>query len=78
MSSLQKQIITVYPEYEKEINQIFHENEFFVELVNDYLFCKNKLKSPLANQSEYRDVLKELEKEILEQIDIQQQKINSN
>ena len=32
MSSSQKQIIAVYPEYEEEIDRIFHENEFFVEL----------------------------------------------
>ena len=76
MSSLLKQIIAVYPEYEEEINQIFHENEFFVELVNDYLFCKNKLKSHLANENEYRDAFKELEDEILEQIDIQHEKMN--
>ena len=76
MSSLQKQIIAVYPEYEEEINQIFHENEFFVELVKDYLFCKNKLKSHLANEIEYRDAFKELEDEILEQIALQQQKID--
>ena len=75
MSSLQKQIIAVYPEYEEEINQIFHENKFFVELVNDYLFCKNKLKCHVDNTNEYRDALKDLEDEILEQIVIQQQKM---
>ena len=78
MSGTLKEIIAVYPEYEREINQIFHENEFFVELVNDYLFCKNKLKCRSSNTNEYRDALKELEDEILEQIDIQQQKIKSN
>ena len=75
MGSLQKQIIEYFPEYEEEINQIFHENEFFVELVNDYLFCKNKLKCHVSNTNEYRNVLKELEDEILEQIDIQKQKM---
>ena len=75
MSSLLKQILAVYPEYEEEINQIFHKNDFFVELVNDYLFCKNKVKSHISNTNEYRDTLKELEDEILEQIDIQQQKM---
>ena len=75
MSSLLKQIIAVYPEYEEEINQIFHKNEFFVELVNDYLFCKNKLKCHVANTNEYRDALKDLEDEILEQIIIQQHKM---
>ena len=60
MSSLQKQIIAIYPDYKEEINQIFQKNEFFVELVNDYLFCKNKLKSHLANENEYRDVFIEL------------------
>ena len=78
MSSSQKQIIAVYPEYEKEINQIFHKNELFVELVNDYLFCKNKLKYPSSNTIEYRDAFKDLENEIIEQIDNQKQKINSN
>ena len=75
MSSLLKQIIAVFPEYEEEINQIFRKNEFFAELVNDYLFCKNKLKCRSSNTNEYRDALKELEDEILEQIDIQQQKM---
>ena len=74
MSSLQNQIIAIYPNYKEEINQIFQTNELFVELVNDYLFCKNKLKSHLAN--EYRDAFKELEEEILEQIDIQHEKMN--
>ena len=78
MSSLQNQIIAIYPNYKEEINQIFQTNELFVELVNDYLFCKNKLKSHFANENEYRDAFKELEDEILEQIDIQQRKINSN
>ena len=75
MSSLLKQIIAVYPEYEEEIIEIFHKDETFVELVEDYLFCKNKLKCHLANTNDYRDALKELEDEILEQIDVQQQKM---
>ena len=78
MRSLQNQIIAIYPDYKEEINQIFQTNELFVELVNDYLFCKNKLKCRSTNTNEYRDALKELEDEILEQIDIQQQKIKSN
>ena len=69
-----KEIIAVYPEYKREINQIFHESDLFVELVNDYLMCKNKLDSHLTNEHEYRDAFKELEQELLEQIEIQQQK----
>ena len=78
MSSLQNQIIAIYPNYKEEINQIFQTNELFVELVNDYLFCKNKLKCRSSNTNEYRDALKDLENEIIEQIDNQKQKINSN
>ena len=70
-----KEIIAVYPEYKREINQIFHESYLFVELVNDYLMCKNKLDSHLSNENEFRNAFKELEEEILEQIDIQQQKM---
>ena len=78
MSSLLKQIITVYPEYEEELSHIFYENEIFAELVNDYLFCKNKLKNNLVNTNNYKDALKNLEDEILEQIDMHKHQRNHN
>ena len=76
MSGTLKEIIAVYPEYKREINQIFHESELFVELVNDYLICKNRLNSHLPNENEYKDAFKELEEELLEQIVIQQKKMS--
>ena len=70
MSSLLKQIIAVYPEYEEEIIEIFHKDESFQELVNDFLFCERKLKrlqgstkTKLASQ--YAVTLRELRDELL-------------
>ena len=73
-STLLKEVTKLYPEHEKEINLIFHENEIFVELAEDYLFCKKTLECQLDNENDYRKALRKLENEILEQINVYKMK----
>ena len=73
---------TQFPDYSKEIQVIIEDNEDFIELVNDYLFCKQEL-NRLSNSkkyitaSEYKTTLDELKKEILAHLEVHK-KIRSN
>ena len=69
---ISEQLSDHFPEYKSQIIQLLLKNNDFIEIAEDYEFCRNKLNRLSANQTEneplirhYKQTMNELEEEMM-------------